>query len=79
MQPSRDYTSRELFGRFWRGYLRPHLPTMVLAFLVMMLEGSTLGLLSYMLEPLFDQVFAPGNVAGARYLPAGMATLDRDP
>ncbi len=28
---------------------------------------------------LLDQVFAPGNVVGARYLPAGMATLDRDP
>jgi aryl-alcohol dehydrogenase-like predicted oxidoreductase len=28
---------------------------------------------------LLDQVFAPGNVAGARYQPAGMATLDRDP
>ncbi len=28
---------------------------------------------------LLDQVFAPGNVAGERYLPAGMATLDRDP
>ncbi|MBN8630283.1 MAG: ATP-binding cassette domain-containing protein [Rhodobacterales bacterium] len=34
---------------------------MVLAFLVMMVEGSTLGLLSYMLEPLFDKVFAPGG------------------
>ena len=28
---------------------------------------------------LLDQVFAPGNVAGERYLPAGMATLDREP
>jgi aryl-alcohol dehydrogenase-like predicted oxidoreductase len=28
---------------------------------------------------LLDQVFAPGNVAGDRYLPAGMALLDRDP
>ncbi len=27
---------------------------------------------------LLDQVFAPGNVAGERYLPAGMATLDRE-
>jgi ATP-binding cassette, subfamily B, bacterial MsbA len=27
----------------------------------MMIEGSTLGLLSWMLEPLFDQVFAPGG------------------
>lgn len=61
MQPPRAYTSRQLFGRFWRGYLRPHLPLMLLAFGVMMIEGSTLGLLSYMLEPLFDRVFAPGG------------------
>jgi subfamily B ATP-binding cassette protein MsbA len=34
---------------------------MLIAFGVMMVEGSTLGLLSYMLEPLFDEVFAPGG------------------
>lgn len=61
MPSTRPYTSRHLFGRFWRGYLRPHLPVMALAFLVMMIEGATLGLLSYMLEPLFDQVFANGG------------------
>ena len=60
-ETGRPYTSRELFGRFWRGYLRPHLPLMLLAFLIMMIEGSTLGLLSWMLEPLFDEVFAPGG------------------
>jgi ATP-binding cassette, subfamily B, bacterial MsbA len=61
VQPPRAYPSRELFVRFWRGYLRPHLGLMVLAFLVMSVEGSTLGLLAYLLEPLFDQVFAPGG------------------
>ncbi|CAN1535900.1 MdlB ABC-type multidrug transport system, ATPase and permease components [Paracoccaceae bacterium] len=61
MHPPRTYTSRALFGRFWRSYLRPYLPLMAVAFLVMMVEGSTLGLLSYMIEPLFDQVFAPGG------------------
>ena len=61
MQPPRAYTSRELFGRFWRSYLRPHAGLMLVAFLLMALEGSTLGLLSYMIEPLFDQVFAPGG------------------
>lgn len=61
MHPPRNYTSSELFGRFWRSYLRPHLPTMALAFVIMMIEGSTLGLLSYMLEPLFDRVFTPGG------------------
>ena len=61
MPPARAYTSRVLFGRFWRSYLRPYLPVMLIAFLVMMIEGSTLGLLSYMLEPLFDRVFAKGG------------------
>lgn len=61
MDQARLYSSRELFRRFWAGYLRPHLPVMVLAFVVMMIEGSTLGLLSYMLEPLFDVVFAEGG------------------
>ncbi|MDX5350256.1 MAG: ABC transporter ATP-binding protein/permease [Paracoccaceae bacterium] len=34
---------------------------MLLAFALMVVEGSTLGLLSYMIEPLFDRVFAPGG------------------
>lgn len=55
------YGSRPLFRRLWGSYLRPHLPLMVLAFLVMSIEGSTLGLLSWMIEPLFDRVFAPGG------------------
>ena len=55
------YGSRPLFRRLWGNYLRPHLPLMVLAFVVMSIEGSTLGLLSWMIEPLFDRVFAPGG------------------
>ncbi len=61
MQPTRAYPSRELFLRFWRSYLRPHLPLLVVAFMLMAIEGSTLGLLSFLIEPLFDQVFAPGG------------------
>lgn len=61
MQTPRPYPSRELFSRFWRGYLRPYLGLMLVAFGLMAVEGSTLGLLSYMIEPLFDQVFAPGG------------------
>ena len=34
---------------------------MALAFVIMMIEGSTLGLLSWLLKPLFDTVFAPGG------------------
>jgi ATP-binding cassette subfamily B protein/subfamily B ATP-binding cassette protein MsbA len=61
LPPTRVYTSRELLRRFWRDYLRPHAALLLIAFLLMALEGSTLGLLSYMIEPLFDQVFAPGG------------------
>jgi ATP-binding cassette, subfamily B, bacterial MsbA len=55
------YRSSRLFGRLWRGYLRHHKGRMALAFVIMMIEGSTLGLLSWLLKPLFDTVFAPGG------------------
>jgi ATP-binding cassette, subfamily B, bacterial MsbA len=63
VQPPAPYSSRTLFLRFWRAYLRPHLGLMLVAFGLMALEGSTLGLLSYMIKPLFDEVFAPGGGA----------------
>jgi ATP-binding cassette subfamily B protein/subfamily B ATP-binding cassette protein MsbA len=37
------------------------LPLLLIAFALMAIEGSTLGLLSYMIKPLFDQVFAAGG------------------
>lgn len=56
-----SYTSKTLLSRLWTRYLRPHKWWMLLAFLFMMIEGSTLGLLSYMLQPMFDHVFVGGN------------------
>ncbi len=75
MQPARAYPSRQLFTRFWRAYLRPHLGLMALAFLMMVLEGSTLGLLSYMIEPLFDRVFAPGGAGALIWVGGGILAL----
>ncbi len=45
----------------WREYFRPHLWWIVAAFVLMSVEGSMLGLLSYMVRPMFDQVFVAGN------------------
>lgn len=73
--PTSRYPSRELFRRFWQSYLRPHLPLLLLAFFLMMLEGSTLGLLSYMIEPLFDQVFATGGQAALLWVGTGILAL----
>ncbi|WP_420849788.1 ABC transporter ATP-binding protein [Paracoccus siganidrum] len=53
-----------LFRRFWTDYLRRHRGSMVVAFLLMTLEGSTLALISWMLKPLFDRVFV-GREEGA--------------
>ena len=55
------YRSTRLFGRLWSGWLRPHRWVMAFAFVIMVIEGSTLGALSWMIKPLFDQVFATGD------------------
>ena len=54
----------DLFGRMWRDYLRPYWGRILLALGFLVVEGSTLGLFSWMLKPLFDKVFVGGD-AGA--------------
>lgn len=50
-----------LFSRMWRDYLHSYWPRIALALFFLILEGSTLGLLSWMLKPLFDRVFVGGD------------------
>ncbi|MHC9236468.1 ABC transporter ATP-binding protein [Pseudooceanicola sp. 502str34] len=45
----------------WQGYLRHHILLLVLAVIFMGLEGSMLGALSWMMKPMFDEVFLDGN------------------
>ena len=65
--PEVEPSSRALFMRLWNGYLRKHLPLMIVAFVVLVIDGSTLGLLSYLLKPLFDKVFAGDAGQGALF------------
>ena len=55
------YTSRRLFGRLWRDYLTHHKGWMAFAAVFMVIDGSTLGVLSWMLKPLFDRIFVAGD------------------
>ncbi|WP_380057634.1 ABC transporter ATP-binding protein [Falsihalocynthiibacter sp. SS001] len=57
------YTSRHLFGRLWNDYLKRYSGLMCIAFFFMVIEGGSLGLLSYMLQPMFDDVFISGESA----------------
>jgi ATP-binding cassette subfamily B protein/subfamily B ATP-binding cassette protein MsbA len=58
---NRPQTNGSLFARLWRSYLAAHKGRMALAFLFMVIEGATLGFLSWQLEPLFDDVFTKGS------------------
>ena len=55
--------AQSLFRRMWRDYLRAEWVMIALSFVLMMIEGATLGALSRMMEPLFDQVFSPEGQA----------------
>ncbi|OOY26829.1 ABC transporter ATP-binding protein [Thioclava sp. L04-15] len=58
---SDPYSSKRLFGRMWRDYLRKHWVWVIVAAVLLLIEGSTLGALSWMLKPLFDKVFVQGE------------------
>ncbi len=92
VQTARDaddprYRSGPLIRRLWRGYLAPHSGLMVIAALVLIVEGSTLGALSWALKPLFDSAFASGRtgmlylfgaaILGLFVLRAGVSILSR--
>ena len=55
----------------WRDYFRKHWPWIIVAVLLMAVEGSSLGLMSYMVGPMFDQVFVAGDKA-AVYVVGGI-------
>lgn len=57
----KSQNAAQLFGWLWRDYLRPHKRTLALALFFMALEGSMLGFLSWMIQPMFDNVFVQGE------------------
>lgn len=55
------YTSGDLLRWLWKNYLKKHIGLMALATFFMVIEGSTLGALARLMEPMFDQVFVAGE------------------
>ena len=53
--------SRDLFNWVWKGYLGKHLGWFIVAMILMAVEGGSLGAISYMVKPMFDQIFVDGN------------------
>src|SRR5690606_26001714 len=59
----------------WRDFLRRRAGLMLIALVVSALEGSTLGLLSATLEPLFDDVFASRSESALIWVGLGILAL----
>ena len=53
--------ARSLFVWLWRGYLAVHWRWLVVALILMAIEGGTLGGFAAMMQPMFDDVFVAGN------------------
>ena len=51
----------DLFLWLWREYLRRHMWVLAIVVVLMMIEGSMVGGLAWMMQPLFDGVFAGGT------------------
>jgi len=58
---SKPKSSSELMGWLWRGYLNRHIGLLAIAMVFMLIEGSMVGAVSYMMQPMFDEVFVAGN------------------
>ena len=56
-----SYKSLHLLTWLWTNYLRKHVPVLLVAMVFMVIEGSMLGAVSYMMQPMFDNVFVEGR------------------
>ena len=59
-------------GWLWRNYLHKHVGLLMVAVVFMILEGSMLGALSYMMQPMFDQVFVAGDRGALGWVAVGI-------
>ncbi|OAN72340.1 ABC transporter ATP-binding protein [Sulfitobacter sp. EhC04] len=62
------YTSGELLRWLWRDYLKKHTKLMIVAMIFMGIEGSTLGALARLMEPMFDTVFVAGDRSALKWV-----------
>jgi len=52
----------------WRNYLHRHIGWLLVAVAFMTIEGSMLGALSYMMQPMFDDIFIGGDVGAITWV-----------
>ena len=68
-------TNGTLLRWIWRDYLRPHLPTLAVALVLMTIEGGTQGALSYLIQPMFDKVFVGGSASAVVWVALAVSAV----
>ena len=61
MNDETTFPARQMVRWFWQKYVRKTLPILLAGGFFMVLEGASLGALSYMVRPMFDDVFVAGD------------------
>ena len=64
-----------LIGWLWRTYLKPQWPWLILAVLFMAVQGAMLGAISYIVRPMFDNVFVAGDRDAVYWIAAAVAVI----
>ena len=70
--PKPDRTDSARIAWFWRHYGRQNLGVILIILFFMMIEGSVLGAVSYLMQPMFDQVFVEGSRSAMMFVGFGM-------
>lgn len=60
--------AENLILRLWRDHVVGFWPILIVALGLMVLEGGTLGVISYLIQPLFDDVFVAGDTSAVTWV-----------
>ncbi|AHM04442.1 Efflux ABC transporter, transmembrane ATP-binding protein [Roseibacterium elongatum DSM 19469] len=73
--PQADATVSNLVPRFWRDHVVQHWPMLVVATILMSIEGAALGAFAWLVRPLFDDYFSAGSFDGVAWIAFTIASL----
>lgn len=59
----------------WRDYLKDQRFLILLALFFMVIEGSLVGALSYIVQPMFDEIFIAGDRGAVNWIAAGIGAI----
>ena len=72
-QPPTVTPAGTLLARLWRDHVAGYWPRLLIAGVLMSLEGAALGLLAWLIQPLFDDLFSSDNMSGVGWVALAIA------